>query len=85
MIRNILVFIFIIIIYYALRTVFRSAREAYYAGEKRERLQGEEMVLDPECRTYVVKARSTVRRISGKPFYFCSEACAKRYEEKSRH
>jgi len=84
MIRNILTLIFIIIIYYAVRTVFRSAREAYYAEEKRERLQGEEMVLDPECRTYVVKARSTVRRIGGKTVYFCSEACAKRFEEKSR-
>jgi YHS domain-containing protein len=85
MIRNILIFIFIIIIYYALRTVFRSAREAYHAEEKRTRLQGEEMVLDPECSTYVVKARSTARRIGGKLFYFCSEACAKRYEEKNRN
>ena len=85
MIRNILTLIFIVIIYYTLRTVFRSARKAYYAEEKRERLKGEEMVLDPECRTYVVKARSTVRRISGKPVYFCSEACAKRHEEKSRN
>ncbi len=85
MIRNILVIIFIIIIYYALRTVFRSALEAYHAEEKKNRLQGEEMVLDPECRTYVVKARSTARRIGGKYFYFCSEACAKRYEAKSRN
>jgi YHS domain-containing protein len=85
MIRNILVLIFILVIYYALRTVFRSAREAYHAGEKRNQLRGEEMVLDPECQTYVVKARSTALRIGGKLLYFCSETCAKRYEEKNRN
>lgn len=43
------------------------------------------MVLDPECQTYVVKARSTALRIGGKLLYFCSETCAKRYEEKNRN
>ena len=85
MIRNVLVLIYILVIYYALRTVFRSAREAYHAGEKRNQLQGEEMVLDPECKTYVVKARSTAIRIGGKLLYFCSETCAKRYGEKNRN
>ncbi len=85
MIRNILVLIFIFVIYYALRTVFRSAREAYHAGVKQDRLRGEEMVLDPECHTYVVKARSTTLRIGGKSLYFCSENCAKRYQEKNRN
>jgi YHS domain-containing protein len=85
MIRNILVLIFIFVIYYALRTVFRSAREAYHTGEKQDRLRGEEMVLDPECHTYVVKARSTALRIGGKSVYFCSETCAKRYEVKKRN
>jgi uncharacterized protein len=85
MIRNILVIVLIIVIYYSLKTVFRSARDAYHAGEKQNRLQGEEMVLDPECHTYVVKARSTALRIGGKSLYFCSEACAKRYEEKTRN
>jgi YHS domain-containing protein len=43
------------------------------------------MVLDPECHTYVVKARSTAIRIGGKPMYFCSATCAKRFEEKNRN
>jgi len=85
MIRNVLALIFILVIYSALRTVFRSAREAYHAGEKRNQLRGEEMVLDPECQTYVVKARSTALRVGGKLLYFCSETCAKRYEEKNRN
>ena len=84
MIRSVLVFIFIVLVYYALRTVFRSAHRAYYGKDARARLKGEEMVLDPECRTYVVKDRAVTRRIGGNDTFFCSEPCARRYEEKNR-
>ena len=36
---------------------------------------GEEMVLDPQCQTYVPKSEALVRQ--GK--YFCGEECARRY------
>ena len=39
------------------------------------------MVLDPGCRTYVVKDRAVTRRIRGSVHSFCSEACARRYED----
>ncbi len=83
--RGLLIFIAIIVIYYALKTVFRSALKAYYDEQDApSRLKGEEMVLDPECGTYVVKGRATTRRIQGNILSFCSEACAQRYEEKHR-
>ncbi len=85
MIRNLLVLFVVIILYYALKTVVRSALKAYH--EERDipaQLKGEEMVLDPECRTYVVRGRAMTRRIQGKLHFFCSEACAQRYEEKHR-
>jgi YHS domain-containing protein len=85
MMRNLLVFIVILLIYYALKTVFRSALKAYHEEhDSPVRLKGEEMVLDPECHTYVIKDRATTRRIQGKLCSFCSEACAQRYEEKHR-
>ena len=84
MIRGILVLIFIVLVYSALRTVFRSAHRAYHGESRRARLKGEEMVLDPECRTYVVKDRAVIRRISGIDTFFCSESCAGRYEKKNR-
>ncbi len=84
MIRGILVFIFIVLVYSALRTVFRSAHRAYHEKDTRARLKGEEMVLDPECRTYVVKDRAVTRRIGGNVIFFCGEPCARRYEEKNR-
>jgi YHS domain-containing protein len=85
MIRNLLVFIVIIAVYYALKSVFRSALKAYHEEhDASARLKGEEMVLDPECRTYVIKGRALTRRLGGKLYSFCSEACARRYEEKNR-
>ncbi len=83
--RSLLVFILIIAVYYALKAVLRSAVKAYHEEEDTPaRIKGEEMVLDPECRTYVVKGRAMTRHIQGRLCYFCSEACAQRYEEKHR-
>ncbi len=83
MIRNLLVFIVIIVVYYSLKTVLRSAFKAYHEEYNAPaQLKGEEMVLDPECHTYVIKERALTRRFQGKLYSFCSEACAKRYEEK---
>ena len=86
MMRSLIVFICLVILYYALKSVVRSAIRAYQEEGKpgRRRLEGEEMVLDPECRTYIVKERAVTRRINGAVHSFCSEACARRYEEKHR-
>jgi uncharacterized protein len=85
MIRTLVVFFIILIIYSALKTVVRSALRAYREDhDHTTRLKGEEMVQDPECRTYVVKDRALTRRVQGKLTSFCSEACAERYEEKHR-
>jgi YHS domain-containing protein len=86
MIRSVLILFFILVIYYAVKTVIRSAYRAYHHEEEnsRARLKGDELVLDPQCRTYVVKGRATARRIRGKLYSFCSETCARQYEEKNQ-
>ncbi len=86
MMRSLVIFVCLVIIYYALKSVVRSAFRAYQEEDKpgRRRLTGEEMVLDPECRTYIIKERAVTRRINGAEHSFCSEACAGRYEEKHR-
>jgi uncharacterized protein len=85
MMRGVLLFLFFLVVYYALKTVLRSAIRTYRADDRpRTRLMGEEMVQDPECLTYIVKDRAITRRIDGKLCSFCSDACAKLYEEKSR-
>ena len=86
MIRGVLFLFVIFVIYYALKTVVRSAVKAFHEDEQRRsrRIMGDEMVLDPECRTYVVKDRAVTRRIRGTLIHFCSDACAGRYEDKNR-
>ena len=77
---------FLVIVYYVLKTVLRSAFRGYHDEDRqRTRIMGEDMVLDPECRTYVLKERAITRRIDGELRSFCSEACAKQYEEKKRN
>jgi uncharacterized protein len=83
--RALLIFILIVVIYQAVKTVFRAALSTYQAGEKRPpRIPGEEMVRDPQCRTYVVKDRALIRRIGGRTEHFCSTACADAYERDHR-
>ncbi len=85
MIRSILVLVFILLIYYSLKTLVRSALKGYYGEEKkRAQIKGEDMVLDPQCRTYVLKERAVARRIHGRPAYFCSESCAQKFAEQNR-
>jgi len=83
--RSLIFFIALVVIYYALKSVLRSAMKTY--RDERDapaKLKGEEMVLDPECRTYVVRDRATTRRVQGQLLSFCSEDCARRYEERHR-
>lgn len=84
MIRVLLLFILIVLVYQAVKTVVRSAIRAASEPDERPRLQGEEMVLDPHCRTYVVKGRSVSRRIDGVVVYFCSSGCAEAFEHQRR-
>ncbi len=85
MIRALLIFILIVVVYQALKTVLRAALFTYHGGEKRPpRVPGEEMVLDPQCRTYVVKDRALIRHIGGRKEYFCSAGCAENYERDHR-
>ena len=85
MIRVLLTFILIVVVYQAVKTVFRAALSSYQGGEKRQqRIPGEEMVQDPQCRTYVVKDRALVRRVGGRTEHFCSASCADAYERDHR-
>ena len=84
MIRALLIFFLAMLAYSAIKTVIRSASQAYHDGERKAQVHGAEMVLDPQCRTYVIKDRATMRRIKGAPIYFCSEDCANKHEAQSR-
>lgn len=84
MIRYILFLVLIFVLYYAVKAMFRAALRSSGKDEQDSRLPGDEMVQDPECRTYVLKRRAVTRRVNGKLQSFCSEACAEQYEQKNR-
>ena len=83
--RSVLIFALLVVVYYAVRTVVRSAVRAYHENARRRLVQGEDMVLDPQCRTYVPKGRAVARRSRDIVTYFCSEACADEYAGKNRN
>lgn len=85
MIRTILIFILLVLVYQSLKIVFRSAVRASREKGERARIRGEEMVLDPECKTYVLKDRAVARAVRGTKEYFCSEACAQKFEARNRN
>jgi YHS domain-containing protein len=46
---------------------------------KKRRLDGDEMVQDPQCKVYVPLSRALERKVGGQTLYFCSEDCARKY------
>ena len=52
--------------------------------EADENAQVDEMVQDPQCRTYVPLRDAYKKTIGGRKVYFCSRECAERYEQESR-
>jgi len=85
MARFILFLLVIVLVYSALKIVVRSAFTAYRDDEQRhgKQIMVMKMVMDPECRTYVVKDRAVTRRIRGTLCYFCSDDCADGTKDKS--
>ena len=52
-----------------------AARKKKTPGVEGQRTDGEEMVLDPQCQSYVPKSAAVLK--SGQ--YFCSQECARLY------
>jgi len=70
LLRLVFLFIIIYIVYSALKPLLRRGQKPTNPTQL-----GEQMVLDPQCQTYVPISEAVARR--GK--YFCSEECAQRY------
>lgn len=84
MIRAILIFILLVLVYQSIKILVRSAIRSAQGNDDRSRLQGEDMVLDPVCRTYVLKDRAVTRNFPEEKKYFCSEECAQKYTAQIR-
>ncbi len=45
----------------------------------------DEMVQDPQCKTYVPRRGAERRVVGGREYFFCSKECADKFEEEMRH
>ena len=71
-------FLVFFLLFYFLYKIFFSARKTKRAAARRsdaDAERGEEMVLDPQCRSYVPKSEAMLRGQQ----YFCSDRCASLY------
>jgi YHS domain-containing protein len=81
----ILRFLFPLLIFFLLRSIFRSFlysanRRATSAQQRpREVPASGELKKDPVCGTYVSTAASITRTVDGKTVHFCSEDCSRKY------
>jgi YHS domain-containing protein len=67
-------------------TVFQIIKQALLKPptpppEKTSR--GEEMILDPECGTYVPRNDAIKAQVKGSAHYFCSTDCRDKYQERN--
>lgn len=71
LLRLLLLFLICYVVLLALKSL--RARKRANSGDASPR--GEQMVLDPQCQTYIPKSEALVR--GGE--FFCSEECARRF------
>ncbi|HEY1266497.1 MAG TPA: PP0621 family protein [Candidatus Binatia bacterium] len=69
------IFIFCLLFYLFYRIYFSSRRAAPPTAKRDDTAAAEEMVLDPQCRSYLPKSEAMLRGDQ----YFCSERCASLY------
>ncbi len=73
MLVRILLFVFLVYLFYVVLKAYRFGHRANRESRSADNRDADEMVLDPQCQTYVPK-REAVHQ-DGK--YFCSQECAK--------
>ena len=86
MIRILIILVLVIALYYMVRGLFRpkAARNSktLHPGARRE--EGNELVKDPYCQTYIPTSAAIKARMGGENLFFCSEECMNRYAEEKR-
>ena len=70
LLRLLFLFVIIYIVYSAFKPLLRGGKKTANPAQL-----GEQMVLDPQCQTYLPISEAVSRQ--GK--FFCSEECAQRY------
>jgi YHS domain-containing protein len=77
----------VFLLLYLLYRIGKSLAGSSKIFKKQERPGGaiDEMVQDPQCKTYVPLRQAKREIIEGKEYFFCSNACADAFKEQKKH
>jgi YHS domain-containing protein len=78
-------FLLFLLLVYLLYKIFQSIRQLRPLGNEHDKYkpefkEGEDLVEDPVCHTYVPVSQALKKEISGRDYYFCSKQCSDKYE-----
>ena len=78
-------FLLFLLLIYLLYKIFKTIRQLKPSGNeydkrKADLKEGEDLVEDPFCHTYVPISQAFKTEISGRNYYFCSKQCSDKYE-----
>lgn len=82
MIRLLLLVLFVFVIYAMLSAVLRIFRGTSVLNQPppaEKSRDGEQMVKDPQCGTYLPRSDALSAKVAGQEVFFCSEACRDAY------
>ena len=79
MYRLLLVLALLIVLFILVKRVVRELRARHAAPSLTS--DPDQMVQDPNCRTFVPRRAAVVERIGGQSYCFCSRACATAFEK----
>jgi YHS domain-containing protein len=78
MVRLGIFLLLVILLYNLLRNLVKKSASSHRSEEPVER-QTAEMVMDPQCGTYVLPAQGVAARVNGRTYHFCSEECRDKF------
>jgi YHS domain-containing protein len=81
---NVTKFIISVLLIYLLYKIIKIVRqlkpeENKINQSKSSPAEGEDLIEDPVCHTYVPVSQAYKREISGRDYYFCSKQCSDKY------
>lgn len=84
MIRLLWLFLLFLLFYYLVSAIVGMLRRSGQRPPPAKRSEGETMVRDPQCGTFVPTSLGIKKVIKGQTYYFCSEKCAKQFAQNDK-
>jgi uncharacterized protein len=85
MLRLIVAIIIVYLVYRLAKLIFLPSgkKQEHFPGGPTP-IEGEDMVQDPYCKTYIPVSTAYKASVNGKTLYFCSHECFEKYEAERR-